>query len=118
MPSRRHFLQEADLTAKSGTPIHTTGSSSVKLAGSKGFQGMHSAISQLNAIESGNAHRQRNRDRVAVRVSRNNEISYMGSKGLPTGPYLHYEVRLGGGNLDYPMEFINAIHNVFKQEQT
>lgn len=100
-----------DFTARQGTPIYATGDGVVKVAGnsSNGF-GNHVVINHGYGYESLYGHMYRVKAKVGQRVKRGQVIGWVGSTGKSTGPHCHYEVHVGGHEVDPVYFFYNDLN--------
>lgn len=100
-----------DFTARQGTPIYATGDGKVKMAGksSTGF-GNHVIINHGYGYESLYGHMYRIKVREGQRVKRGQVIGWVGSTGKSTGPHCHYEVHVGGHEVDPVYFFYNDLN--------
>ncbi|MFW6199502.1 MAG: M23 family metallopeptidase [Gemmatimonadota bacterium] len=104
-PSRFHPVLKTwrahtgvDYAANRGTPVMATGDGVVIHAGPDGGYGNMVEIRHPNGFRTRYAHLQGFADgiRSGTRVRQGQEIAYVGSTGLATGPHLHYELRRNG----------------------
>jgi hypothetical protein len=100
-----------DFTARQGTPIYATGNGVVKMAGnsSNGF-GNHVIINHGYGYESLYGHMYRVKVKSGQRVKRGQVIGWVGSTGKSTGPHCHYEVHIGGHEVDPVYFFYNDLN--------
>lgn len=87
-----------DFAAPRGTPIRAAGNGVVEVAGRNGAYGKYVRIRHNNRYKTAYAHLSRygRGIRRGTRVKQSQIIGYVGSTGLSTGPHLHYEVLVGG----------------------
>jgi murein DD-endopeptidase MepM/ murein hydrolase activator NlpD len=91
-----------DLAAPFGTPVRAAGDGAIISIGPRGAYGHYVRIRHDDSYETAYAHLSRYADRLArgARVRHGEVISYAGSSGRSTGPHLHYEILLGGAQVD------------------
>ena len=87
-----------DFAAPRGTPIRAAGNGVVEAAGRNGAYGKYVRIRHNNRYKTAYAHLSRygRGIRRGKRVEQGQIIGYVGSTGRSTGPHLHYEVLVGG----------------------
>lgn len=87
-----------DFGAPSGTPIFAAGDGVVEDAGFKGAYGRYVRIRHNNKVETAYAHMSRFARGVSggSRIRQGDVIGYVGASGRATGPHLHFEVLVGG----------------------
>jgi murein DD-endopeptidase MepM/ murein hydrolase activator NlpD len=87
-----------DYAADLGTPVRSVGAGVVVFAGREGDYGNLIEVRHPKGIETLYGHLDHFAPgiRVGVRVAQGQEIGYVGSTGLSTGPHLHFEVREHG----------------------
>lgn len=87
-----------DFAASRGTPIYAAGNGRVISAGRKGGYGKYVRIrhNERYSTAYGHMHRIARGMRRGKRVKQGQVIGYVGSTGRSTGPHLHYEVLVGG----------------------
>jgi murein DD-endopeptidase MepM/ murein hydrolase activator NlpD len=90
----------ADMSAGSGTPIHSCRAGSIVIAGSQGGYGNAVVIDHGGNMATLYAHQSRIAVEVGQHVEAGEVIGYVGSTGMSTGPHLHFEVRLSGNPVD------------------
>jgi len=97
---RKH--QGTDYAASSGTPVRAIGDGVVQRAGWGGGYGNVLEIRHPNGYVSRYAHLRgfAGGVRPGVRVGIGQQIAYVGTTGLSTGPHLHFEVLVGGVQRD------------------
>ncbi len=88
----------SDFAAPTGTPIMAAGDGVVEVAGRNGAYGNYVRIRHNSEIKTAYAHASRFAKgiRAGSRVKQGQIIAYVGTTGRSTGPHLHYEVLLGG----------------------
>lgn len=89
-----------DISASSGAPIRAAASGRVVATQSGGPYGNHTIIDHGDGLATMYAHQSRFGTTVGARVSKGEEIGYVGSTGYSTGPHLHFEVWIGGKPYD------------------
>ncbi len=87
-----------DYAAALGTPVRAIGDGVVTFAGWDGGYGNLIEIRHPNGVQTRYGHLERfaRGIRPGARVTQGQEIGYVGSTGLSTGPHLHFEVRIHG----------------------
>jgi murein DD-endopeptidase MepM/ murein hydrolase activator NlpD len=87
-----------DYAADLGTPVRAIGDGVVTFAGREGGYGNLIEIRHPRGVETRYGHLGRFAPgiRAGVRVTQGEEIGFVGSTGLATGPHLHFEVREHG----------------------
>ncbi|MEZ5895256.1 MAG: peptidoglycan DD-metalloendopeptidase family protein [Parvularculaceae bacterium] len=87
-----------DFAAPRGTPIKAAGDGVVERAGPYGSFGNYIRIRHANNYKTAYAHLHAIKKgvRAGKRVRQGDIIGYVGTTGRSTGPHLHYEVHLGG----------------------
>ncbi len=101
----RAFHKGIDIKQRSGTPIVSTASGTVKQSGYDGAYGISVEVDHGIGIITKYAHMQKSNVKIGQWVQRGEVIGYVGSTGRSTGPHLHYEVRVGGVPVN-PMRYI------------
>ena len=96
--SRMH--SGADMSAGSGTPIHSCRAGVVLIAGGEGGYGNTVVIDHGGWMATLYAHQSSIAVSVGQQVNVGDVIGYVGSTGMSTGPHLHFEVRLSGNPVD------------------
>ena len=91
-----------DFAASSGTPIYAAGNGTVAYAGRKGGYGNYVRIRHNGTYETAYAHMKgfAKGVRSGARVEQGQIIGYVGTTGNSTGPHLHYEVLMSGGQVN------------------
>lgn len=104
------FHAGMDFTAKTGTPIHSTGDGKVVFAeyATNGY-GMHVIIDHGYGYQTLYAHMSRIGVRKGQQVKRGDEIGLIGNTGLSSGPHLHYEVHKNSEPVDPVNFFFNDL---------
>lgn len=95
-----------DITNNYNTPIYASGSGVVLVSGYQPGYGRIIIIDHGFGYKSTYAHNQRNLVDVGDRVEKKQQIAYMGSTGVSTGPHVHFEIRYQGELVD-PLKIIN-----------
>lgn len=108
--ARQH--EGVDLAGPRGTDILATADGTVVQAGWSDGYGNVVKIRHDFGIETLYAHNAELTVSVGDRVSRGDKIAEMGSTGRSTGTHVHYEIRIGGNQVN-PMTFIKAAKDVF-----
>lgn len=87
-----------DFGAPPGTPIFAAGSGVVEEIGFKGGYGRYIRLRHMGGYETAYGHMSRFNSHLyrGARVNQGEVIAYVGSSGRATGPHLHYEVLIGG----------------------
>ena len=96
------FHLGADLTAPTGTPIHTVGDGVVSFAGRRGGYGNLVIVDHGRGYQTYYAHLSKFEPgvRVGTAVSRGEVIGRVGSTGRSTAPHLHFETRKDSRYID------------------
>jgi murein DD-endopeptidase MepM/ murein hydrolase activator NlpD len=91
-----------DFAAPTGTPIYAAGDGKVAYAGPKGGYGNYVQIAHSNGFSTayGHMHRIHHKLREGSNVKQGQLIGYVGSTGRSTGPHLHYEILVGGAQVN------------------
>jgi murein DD-endopeptidase MepM/ murein hydrolase activator NlpD len=108
------FHAGMDFTAKTGTPIHSTGDGMVVYAeyATNGY-GMHVIVDHGFDYQTLYAHLSKLEVRKGQRVKRGDVVGLVGNTGLSVGPHLHYEVHKG----EQPMDPANYYFNDLTPEE-
>jgi murein DD-endopeptidase MepM/ murein hydrolase activator NlpD len=87
-----------DFGARTGTPIFAAGDGVLNKVGWVNGYGNYIKINHNNSLQTAYAHMSRFAKgmRAGVRVKQGQVIGYVGTTGRSTGPHLHYEVLIGG----------------------
>jgi len=87
-----------DFAAPRGTPVMAAGDGVVEFAGRNGAYGRYLRIRHNSSYKTAYAHLKsfRRGVRNGARVKQGQIVAYVGTTGRSTGPHLHYEVHLGG----------------------
>ncbi len=87
-----------DYAAEMGTPVRAIGDGVVVFAGREGGYGNLIELRHPNGVHTLYGHLEHFASgiRAGVRVKQGQEIGFVGSTGLSTGPHLHFEVRQNG----------------------
>jgi murein DD-endopeptidase MepM/ murein hydrolase activator NlpD len=91
-----------DYAARYGTPVKAVGDGVVIFAGQRGGYGNVIDVRHSNGYVSRYGHLSRfaRSARVGNRVTKSQEIGYVGATGLATGPHLHFEMLVNGRQRD------------------
>ncbi len=91
-----------DFGAPTGTPIYAAGDGTVDFVGTKGGYGNYLRIKHNTSYSTAYAHISRFASgiRSGGKVKQGQIIAYVGSTGASTGPHLHYEVMVNGGQVN------------------
>ena len=95
-----------DLCAKSGTSIYAVADGKVVQSGWNGNYGYCVIVEHENGMRTLYAHARQICCRVGDTVSQGEVIALVGTTGQSTGNHLHFEVIVGGRNVD-PAPYIN-----------
>ncbi|PZQ48287.1 MAG: peptidase M23 [Micavibrio aeruginosavorus] len=87
-----------DFAASTGTPIYAAGDGVVQRAGRFSSFGNYVRIRHRSDLDTAYAHMSRIASdvRPGTRVKQGQVIGYVGTTGRSTGPHLHYEIMVGG----------------------
>lgn len=94
-----------DLAAPTGTPIYATHAGTVKIADWYGGYGLCVQIDNGDGITTIFGHASQLNVVPGQQVQAGEVIAWVGSTGFSTGPHLHYEILVNGGEYD-PMRFM------------
>jgi murein DD-endopeptidase MepM/ murein hydrolase activator NlpD len=91
-----------DFGAATGTPIYAAGDGVVESAGWSGGYGNLVVLKHTAKYSTAYGHASRIASGIkeGARVRQGQVIAYVGSTGQSTGPHLHYEVRMDGGQVN------------------
>lgn len=91
-----------DYAAPTGTPVSASGDGVVRFIGRKGGYGNTVIIDHGHGYTTLYGHLSKFKKGLkrGRRVAQDQEIGYVGSSGLATGPHLHYEFRVNGQHKD------------------
>ena len=91
-----------DFAAPTGTPIMAAGDGAVEVSGRNGAYGKYVRIRHNSEYKTAYGHMSRITRAAGrgKRVSQGDIIGYVGSTGRSTGPHLHYEILLGGQQIN------------------
>lgn len=91
-----------DFAAPTGTPIYAAGDGVVEQAGTFGGYGNYVRIRHTNKYSTAYGHMSRFAQgiRTGKQIEQGQIIGYVGSTGASTGPHLHYEILVDGGNVN------------------
>ena len=94
-----------DFAAPTGTPIMAAGTGHIEYVGTNGGAGKYIRIKHLNGYKTSYSHLSSYASNMQknVRGKQGQNIGYVGSTGLSTGPHLHYEVIFNGEKIN-PMK--------------
>ncbi len=101
----RQFHRGIDISAPEGTPIRAPADGIVVKTERNGGYGKVLYISHGNGIVTRYGHLSAYRVRPGQKVHRGDVIALVGNTGRSTAPHLHYEVLVGGKQVD-PMRYI------------
>jgi murein DD-endopeptidase MepM/ murein hydrolase activator NlpD len=93
---KKEFNKGLDLAAPLGTPVVAPGDATVTFAGETDDGGFGVTLDHQGGLVTTYGHL---RDAAVTKgqtVTRGQLLGHVGDPGLPTGPHLHYETRLGG----------------------
>lgn len=102
LPSDHHA--GTDFAAAQGTPVRAAAEGQVAFSGRLELRGNTVVLDHGAGIYSTYAHLHESLVREGEVVRRGEPIGRVGSTGLSTGPHLHWEVWVGGANVD-PLEW-------------
>jgi murein DD-endopeptidase MepM/ murein hydrolase activator NlpD len=87
-----------DFAAPVGTPIYAAGDGTVEMAGPFSSYGNYVRVKHNDKYATAYAHASRIASgvRPGMRVKQGQVIAYVGTTGRSTGPHLHYEILVGG----------------------
>ena len=87
-----------DFGAATGTPIYAAGDGTISFVGKKGGYGNYVMIKHDGKYSSAYAHVSRFASGLSAgkKVKQGQIIAYVGTSGMSTGPHLHYEILVGG----------------------
>ncbi len=91
-----------DFGVPAGTPIMAAGDGLVEVAGPSGAYGNYVRIRHSSGYATAYAHMSRFAQGVHTgkRVSQGQIVGFVGSTGRSTGPHLHYEIMMGGTQIN------------------
>lgn len=91
-----------DYGAATGTPIMAAGKGTIRYLGTKGAYGRFIEIRHANGVSTRYAHLSKYAKKLkkGSKVEQGQIIGYVGKSGLATGPHLHYEFLVNGGQVD------------------
>ena len=91
-----------DFAAPSGTPIYAAGDGTIEKIGRNGTYGKYIRIKHNGKLQTAYAHMRRFARGLkrGQFVEQGQVIGYVGSTGRSTGPHLHYEILIGGQQVD------------------
>ena len=98
---RMRMHKGVDYAAPTGTPIMAAGDGRVKFVGWKNGYGRCVEIDHGQGRSTFYGHMSAwGKEKIGQHVSQGNVIGYVGMTGLATGPHLHYEFRVNGGQVN------------------
>jgi murein DD-endopeptidase MepM/ murein hydrolase activator NlpD len=90
-----------DFGAARGTPIYAAGDGTVEIIGTQRGYGRYIRLRHSNRLSTAYAHMSRFAKLAkGARVRQGEVIGYVGATGQATGPHLHYEVLVGGAQVN------------------
>ncbi|MDR6291867.1 MULTISPECIES: peptidoglycan DD-metalloendopeptidase family protein [Inquilinus] len=90
-----------DFGAARGTPIYAAGDGMVEIIGTQRGYGRYIRLRHSNRLSTAYAHMSRFAKLAkGARVRQGEVIGYVGATGQATGPHLHYEVLVGGAQVN------------------
>jgi len=101
----RQFHRGIDISAPEGTPVRAPADGIVVKAERNGGYGKVLYISHGNGVVTRYGHLSAYKVRPGQKVHRGDVIALVGNTGRSTAPHLHYEVLVGGKQVD-PMRYI------------
>ncbi len=113
---KRAWHNGVDLGAWPGSKVRATAAGTVRHAGVKGGYGRLVVIDHGCGIQTLYAHLKSIAVKKGDLVSHRDVIGAVGNTGRPTGPHVHYEIRIHDKAVD-PYEFIEAGRYVFKAKE-
>jgi murein DD-endopeptidase MepM/ murein hydrolase activator NlpD len=106
-----------DISAPTGTPVHTTADGIVTFAGWNSGYGQLVIVDHGNGIETYYAHLSHFSVMQGQEVRLGEQVGSVGSTGRVTAPHLHYEVRLGGAPVNpHPYLVRAAVAQMVKKD--
>jgi murein DD-endopeptidase MepM/ murein hydrolase activator NlpD len=96
-----------DISGDVGNPIYAAADGTVTGTGKDGSRGNYVEVSHGNGLLTRYMHLSKILTTVGTKVSKGDIIAELGSTGRSTGPHLHYEVSVNGGNVD-PRPYLQA----------
>ena len=98
---RMRMHKGVDYAAPTGTPIMAAGDGRVKFVGWKNGYGRCVELDHGQGRSTFYGHMSAwGKEKIGQHVSQGNVIGYVGMTGLATGPHLHYEFRVNGGQVN------------------
>lgn len=104
----RRFHAGADIAAPVGTPIHAAAAGKVEFSAFNGNAGYEVKLRHDDGSSTRYIHNDRNLVQAGARVNQGDVIAAMGSTGASTGPHLHFELYLPGGQNVNPLEHVDC----------
>jgi murein DD-endopeptidase MepM/ murein hydrolase activator NlpD len=89
-----------DISGDVGDPIYAAADGTVTDAGKQGARGNYVEISHGNGLLTRYMHLSKILTTPGTKVKKGDIIAELGNTGRSTGPHLHYEVSVDGGNVD------------------
>lgn len=102
-----YFHSGMDFQGNTTTPIYAAAAGTVVFAGNLDVRGGATIISHGRGVYTGYWHQSQINVKVGDRVEFGQEIGYVGATGRVTGAHLHFEVIVGGVQVD-PNEWLNG----------
>lgn len=103
---RKSFHYGIDISASSGIPIKSSASGVVEFSGKKSGYGYCVIVNHGNGIKTLYGHSSKLLVKDGQKVQKGDVIAKVGSTGRSTGPHLHFEVHVGGTQVD-PMKYLD-----------
>jgi murein DD-endopeptidase MepM/ murein hydrolase activator NlpD len=89
-----------DIAVGNGTPVVSSASGTVIVAGWMGGYGNLVVVDHGNGIATAYGHNTSVAVGIGQSVAQGQVIAYSGNTGNSTGPHVHFEVRVNGGAVD------------------
>ena len=91
-----------DFAVPTGTPVMAAGGGTIKFMGRANGYGNFVKIDHGNGYSTDYGHLSRFAPgmRIGARVRQGQVFAYSGMTGMATGPHLHYEIRVGGNQVN------------------
>lgn len=102
-----HFHSGLDLAAPMGTPIHAAAAGVARFAEDPGGYGLYVVIDHGGTVSTLYGHLEWTPLVNGGAVRAGDQVGFVGSNGLSTGPHLHFEVRREGRPVD-PLPLLPA----------
>lgn len=103
---RKTFHYGIDISAAKGVSIKASASGTVEFSGKKGGYGNCVIINHGNGIKTLYGHSSKLLVKEGQKVQKGDVIAQVGSTGRSTGPHLHFEVHVGGTQVD-PLKYLD-----------